>query len=361
MQPSSPHVRFWQWFIKHGARLRTVMYGPDDAAREMAAAELREAVETVEPGLVLEIGPSAEGEPCQLIVSADGRPERVDPVKDFVASSPALPGWDVMAFRPRLEVGESIEIRLQDECVGPDDIWFRVIETDDGLDLTLHVRGLTDDNEQLRGLGASLLAEHAVGERDALTLLRSLQIEPLPNAPAASGLHPFPELVGVFDEAKATKYPPPGSLSIDVENDWQNMEGTINDSPAVILLHAGLRAVAGHPDYDRRLIVSIPFHETLDNGLPATEEEYLAVCDLGDRLTDALREGQESLLAMTMMTQGRRDLIFYTSNAEAALDRVEALRDEELTHEIETRVERDTFWGMYRSFSQAGTENETEE
>ena len=138
-----------------------------------------------------------------------------------------------------------------------------------------------------------------------------MQIELLPKLPAAEGLYPLPELVGVFDEAKATKYPPPGSLSIDLENDWANMEGTIDDSVVVILLHAGLQSVAGHPDYDHRLIVSIPFHEALDNGLP-TQEEYSATCDLGDRLTDALREGQESLLAMTMMTQGRRRTQFST-------------------------------------------------
>lgn len=360
MQSSQAQARFWQWFQKHAERLRTSMYGPDDAARERVSAELREAVETVEPGLVLEFSSGGEDEPHQLIVSADGRFERVDPVKDFVASAPTMPGWQVVAFRPRMPMGESLEIRLQDESVGPDDIWFRVLENDDGLDLTLHVRGLTKANEQLRGLGASLLAEHAVGERDALTMIRSLQIEPLPKTPEAAGLHPFLELAGVFDEAKAAKYPPPGSLAIDLENDWANMEGTVNGALAVVLLHVGLRSAAGHPDYDRRLTVSMPFHETLENGLP-TREEFAVVCDLGDRVVEELREDQESLLAMTMMTQGRRDLIFYTSNADAALQRVEALRDAETSHEIETSVERDTFWGMYRSFCQAGSEDDTEE
>ena len=71
-----------------------------------------------------------------------------------------------------MEVGESVEIQLEDECVGPDDIWFHVIDTHEGLDLTLYVRGLTNENERFRGLGATLLAEHAVGERDALTLLQ---------------------------------------------------------------------------------------------------------------------------------------------------------------------------------------------
>src|SRR5262245_48586818 len=115
MQPTSARARFWQWFKNNGDRLRDVMYGPDWAAREDASAELREAIEAVEPGLILEFGPSPEGGPNQLVVSADGRPERVDAVKDFVASAPALPGWGVVAFRPRMPIGESVEIALEDE------------------------------------------------------------------------------------------------------------------------------------------------------------------------------------------------------------------------------------------------------
>src|SRR5262249_51671501 len=157
MQPSPDHARFWRWFQNNGGRLRALMYGRDEAARERASEELREASEEVAPGLILEFGPSDEGERLQLIVSADGKPEHVDAVKDFVAAAPALPGWSVVAFRPRLPIDDSLEIVLQGERVGPDDIWFRVAEGDDGLDLALHVRGMTRQNERLRGLGASLL------------------------------------------------------------------------------------------------------------------------------------------------------------------------------------------------------------
>lgn len=361
MQPASPHIRFWQWFKNNGERLRTTMYGTDEAARDNAAAELREAIESVEEGLVLEFGTGDEGQPNPLIVSADGKPDKVDAVKDFVASAPALPGWTVVAFRPRMDLGEDVEIALEGERVGPEDIFFRVEEGDDGLDLTLYVRGLTPANQRLRGLGASLLAEHAVGERDALTMLSSLQIQLLPKATAAAGLRPFGELVGVFDRAKRKKYPPPGSLTIDFETDWQNMRGTINDAPALILLHAGLRRVAGHPDYDRRLTVSLPLNDADEDGMPGSKEEYVAVSDLGDRLREVLQEGQQSLLVMTLMTQGRRDLILYTSDAEAALERLEAAQAEGQTHRIEPAVERDTFWGMYRSFAQAGDEEDEED
>jgi hypothetical protein len=360
MQPSPAHAQFWQWFRANGERLRTGMYGDDEAVREEASEELRHAVQAAEPGLILEIGQGADGGPHPLIVSADGKPEQVDAVKDFVAAAPTLPGWQVIAFRTRLEVGEHLEIAIQDERVGPDDIRFRVSEGDEGLDLTLYVRGLTDANRQIRGLGASLLAEHAVGERDALTMLRSLEIEPLPARPAPE-LRPFHELPDVLDEAKARKYPPPGSLPIDMDGDWLNMRGTINGSFASVLLNGGLAPVAGHPAYDRRLTVSIRFNESRDDGMPATEEEYAAVSELGDRLGEALQENQQSLLALTLMTQGRRDLVLYTSNAGAALLRLEELRTGIRSHRIKVAVERETFWGMYRSFHQAAAGAEEEE
>lgn len=361
MQQSDPTAQFWQWFRQHGDRLYSAMYSGDDDARDGAVGELRQAGELAGVDLVLELTRGKEGGPRQLVASADGRLERVDAVKDFVASAPPLPGWEVIAFRPRMNIGESIEIQLQGESVGPKDVWFLVARDEVGLALTLYVRGLTPENEQLRGLGASLLAEHAVGERDALTLLNALEMEPLPKNPAAEGLRPFGELVPTFDAARRSKYPPPGSLTIDFESDWQNMQGTIDGATALVLLHSGLLAVAGHPDYDRRLVASLPFDTVDENGLPDSEEEYAAVSEFGDRLRDALQQGQESLLAMTIMTQGRKDLIFYTSDAEAALRRIEALGAEGEGHRVGASVERDTFWGMYRSFCGAGQQQDDEE
>jgi hypothetical protein len=359
MAADSAHTRFWQWFERHADRLSTAVFSQDTAAREDAFAELREATDAVEPGLVLEFGYGRE-DTLQLIVSADGKPERVDAVKDFVASAPALAGWEVLAFRPR-DSAEDIKLALEGEEVEPADVWFRVAEDEDGLDLTLYVRGLNAANEKLRGLGASLLAEHLVGERDALTLLNSQRIQPLPPDPAAAGLRPLPELPGVFDAARAARYPPPGSLDIDMEADWMTMQGEIGGSPALILFHAGLRPAAGHPDYDRRLTVSIPFYETTPEGMPETGEEFSDVASLGDYLTDALREGQQSLLAMAITSDGRRDLVLYTSDADAALQRLEDLRSPEQTHPFEASLERDTYWGMYRSFLQAGEQEEEAE
>src|SRR5262245_51644199 len=98
MEPTSAQVQFWHWFKSNGNRLRAIMYGKDHSAREAASAEMIEAAELVQPGIIVEFGPVPEGQPLQLIVSAQGRPELVDAVKDLVASAPPLPGWSVVAF-----------------------------------------------------------------------------------------------------------------------------------------------------------------------------------------------------------------------------------------------------------------------
>jgi hypothetical protein len=360
MQTATAHAHFWDWFRGNGDRLRDMMYGRDEAAREAASAELREAVEEVQPGLILEFGPTPDAGPRPLIVSADGRPERVDPVKDFVASAPELPGWEVVAFRRRLPIGDSLEIVLGGETVGPGDIWFQVSGDDDGLNLTLHVRGLTPKNERLRGLGASLLAEHAVGEGDAMTLLNSLRVAALPADPSAAGLRPFRDLVDVFDGEKEKRYPPPGSLPLNPEGEFKALSGTIGSSPFWLLLNTGIRRFAGHPRYDRRLSVIVPFNQTRADGMPATKTEFTAVQDIGTRLGDALEEGQQSLLALTLMSKGERRLVLYTSDADAALRRLEDLRADVETHRVEATVEWDTFWGTYRRFCKAATGNEEE-
>jgi hypothetical protein len=360
MKPTSDQARFWQWFANNSKRLHAEVYGGDLQAREAAMRELSEASEDAAPGLVLEMYRGREGEANQLIVSVDGESERVDAAKDFVDAAPALTGWNVVAFRPR-EIVDSMEIAFAGERVGADDVWFRVSESSDGLDLILYVGGLTKANREPRGGAALLLAEHAVGERDMLTLLNSREAEPLPEAPASTGLRPLRELAEVFDRVKAKRYPPPGKLPLDEESEWAGVEGTKNDSPLIGILHLGLRAVAGHPDYDRRLTVGIPFHEPNGDGFPATQEEYLAVRDLEERLMGVLQAGQQSLLALSIMAAGRRELFFHTADAAGALQRLESFRAEGVSHELEPEVERDTFWGLYRSFCESPGDDEGDE
>lgn len=355
--PATPEqARFWQWFATHRERLRAAVESSDGDARETAMRELADAGEAAAPGVTLEITAAP-----RLIVSADGHPELVDDVKEFVASAPALSGWHVVAFRPREHLVADMEIAVADQRVTADDIWFRLLDGDDGFDLILHIRGLTEENAELRSLAAFLLAQHAAGERDMVTMLDSRVAEPLPAAPESAGLLPLPELADAFDRLKASHYPPPGALPVGTDSKWATVEGTRNGAPMLGILNFGLRALAGHPDYDRRITVAIPFHATNDDGYPAAKTEYLAVGELEERVADALQAGQQSVLVLSFMASGRRELVFHTADAEAALRRLHGLRAGGISHQLEPRVEPDTFWSLYRSLCQSADDDPGED
>jgi hypothetical protein len=223
---------------------------------------------------------------------------------------------------------------LEDEEIRPADVWFSDDQEKGHLALTLFVRGLTPMNRRLRGLGAVLFMDQILGERDALTVVGSVQAEPMPPDPPARGLRRLAELPACVDRFKERKYPPPGQLSLSSEGDWVQRRGKIGESPAIIHLDRSLEALAGHPAYDCCLLVSIP-------------ETRSDIEDLGLRIAQTLEQNQESLLAAITALTDRRDLIFYTSNAEAASAKVRAIQGEAAEVELATRF--DSFWDVYRN------------
>lgn len=353
---------FWDWFAANGDRLRGMVFstGPE---RDAAFAEMREAVASVEEGLILEFDGGREGA-GRLIVSADGRPDLADAVKDLVEAAQAPGDWEVVAFRPRLENIGDMAIEVAGQAVGTEDVWYDVHEDDHGLAVTLYVRGLTGENHEALGTAASLLMAHAVGEWPALVLISGVWAEPLPPDPEEDGLRPLGTIVAFADEAMARRYPPPGSLPEPSMDDWLGMHGTVDDAPCIVTLNRGYHALAGHPDYDHRVTVSIQLNDVEgQSGLAGSEEEMQAVQELGDRLAAELTDGQQALHVMTVNSGGTRDLILYTCDAGKTMARLEAAAAGVDSHEIEAAVERESFWNMYHSFlhaAESGSEEEEE-
>jgi hypothetical protein len=90
---SSVEARFWKWFVAHKDAVATIRHANEPIANELAV-ELRK----VHPRLVFEMG---LGTPKELIISASGERDGFPAVKRLVAAAPAIPGWVVIAFRPR--------------------------------------------------------------------------------------------------------------------------------------------------------------------------------------------------------------------------------------------------------------------
>ena len=152
--------------------------------------------------------------------------------------------------------------------------------------------------------------------------------------------------------ASIGKWPAPGRLRVDLDSEWSNLKGEIEGELAYVRVNTGLKSVAGHPDYDHRVIVSILVNDVRDDGMPATKEELESIDAVEDVYRQTLQQRQESLLAAVVTTNGRRDLIFYTSDAQQAIHKFENdLQPLAETHQVEFAVHPDSGWELYHDFA----------
>lgn len=183
---------FWDWFRANCSRLAEVRTG-----LEPVYAQLVEKVSRVHKALRCEFSVPPDGL-SELIVSADGDREVFPAVERLVAAAPDIPGWKVTAFRQRRSL-EDVHIRIEDQDVKPDDIWYATTPCEPALGLEVYVRGLKDSNEEILGRAAFLYLDFTLGEYDATTKVAVLKLQGLPPSPEEMGLRPLAELPAEVD------------------------------------------------------------------------------------------------------------------------------------------------------------------
>ena len=190
--------RFWSWFSRNEGRLREID-GPEAPVLE----ELQREIKRVDSGLTFQFGPTAEGG-HDFVVSADGIRERFAAVERLVAAAPEIPGWKIIAFRPR--IGVDFTVQFNGLELGPADLWFVAEPEDRQVGLTLCIRGLPPDEEGRAPYqnAAYIMLDSILGEYDVTTKIQWIEWQPLPPDPGALGLRPLAELPEVVDSMTAS-------------------------------------------------------------------------------------------------------------------------------------------------------------
>jgi hypothetical protein len=185
---------FWRWFKDHRVEVGKVKRADEPIAKQLAS-ELHK----VDPRLIFELGIGTE--PKELIISADGIREVFPAVKRLVAAAPAIPGWKVVAFRPRKGAGLTIEVGGGTK-LGADDLYFVVLPTAKPpapVDLMLYVPGLGGPDDEAVKQVSYLLLDATLGEHDVETKVGGIALKPASEKPAsAKPLRDLPRLVDAW-------------------------------------------------------------------------------------------------------------------------------------------------------------------
>jgi hypothetical protein len=91
-----PPEEFWSWFAANAERMRRTH--PELLVRDPG---LRGALDRYQAGLIPEFHAREVEGRRQIIISADGDRDLFPAVETLVAAAPDIPGWRVIAFRPR--------------------------------------------------------------------------------------------------------------------------------------------------------------------------------------------------------------------------------------------------------------------
>lgn len=187
--PATPEDAFWAWFISHQEQVAKIKTAGEPIADQLAA-ELHK----LGPQLTFEVGVASK--PKEIIISADGIVEAFPTVKKIVAAAPKIPGWKVVAFRPRKPMTE-VQVGKHGK-LSTAMMTFRLLRpivSGAKVDIAIYVKDRPIDDETK--LGAYLLLDSLLGEYDVETRLG--QIDLLPGKDAPKGTKPMLELPGLVD------------------------------------------------------------------------------------------------------------------------------------------------------------------
>ena len=188
----SNQTAFWSWFIENRARFDSFEAGQEDTLDLLHGALLSYC-----EGLVFEISKPEQGV-REFVVSADGLRELFPAVQRLCDAAPAIPGWKITAFRPRMSLDYLLEYEGRE--FDPGAIWCHPITDDGAFDLILYVPSFKEEERSAIVNGCYILLDMALGESDVVTGIRYLDHLPLPDDPEGEGLIPFRRLPEVFDK-----------------------------------------------------------------------------------------------------------------------------------------------------------------
>ena len=154
------------------------------------------------PDLLFEFSSVSEGR-REFTVSAGGIKSVFPEVTSLVREAPALPRWEIIAFRQRRDVPE---IQCGDKKLNRDAVLFDYIPAGDKLDLMLFIPGLSSSSPEgvtgLKTIGY-LLLDSAVGEYDVETKIGGIQFLDASASPQRHRI-PLRELPQIVDRLPKT-------------------------------------------------------------------------------------------------------------------------------------------------------------
>lgn len=162
--------------------------------REELLDEFLEQVHEIDNGLFFELSEPDDGL-NELVITAEGKRELFSLVDQVVAAAPKLNGWKMIALRPPMGFG--FTINYEGIKLDPEKLWFVPLvagRTGQHFGLRIMVPKLRPAQEQAALNAAWILLDTGLGERQCAEVIEHLEVAKMPKSADANDYIQLPEL-----------------------------------------------------------------------------------------------------------------------------------------------------------------------
>jgi hypothetical protein len=169
--PEKSITAFWSWF---STEYETTHSPTLTATEDRESVKISKRLQAINKDLTWKFGAQDETKQA-LIISAGGNKKLFPLVKEIVADAPKMEHWKVVAFKPRIEKLEPVEI--DGLMVSPEDIFFTAQPHDGVVDVCI----LLDHTIPLATAEkiAVVMLDQALGEYEAATKIGKITFAPI--------------------------------------------------------------------------------------------------------------------------------------------------------------------------------------
>jgi uncharacterized protein DUF695 len=136
---------------------------------------------------------------------------------------------------------------------------------------------------------------------------------------------------------------------ITIGQDWKVGQSKYAGKPLIARFNAGLQAIAGHPDYRYQVGIAVPLKSPNEHGLPSLDEDR-QLAGIEDEITRTLEEDRESILVGVISTNGMREFVCYSSDADSVRRKFDRLQHSVTSHDLQLMIRLDPKWAIYKQF-----------
>jgi hypothetical protein len=130
---------------------------------------------------------------------------------------------------------------------------------------------------------------------------------------------------------------------------WAIFQGEYDGKPLIARINRSAKRYTRGKAYPYQVGCAVPFHQAAANGMPS-ESELADLAVLEDALRAELEANGKSFLVLVITTNGMREFVFYTSDAQFVEEQCKKVGDTVSSHDFQLIIQHDPNWSVYQRF-----------